>query len=128
MDPTLYNIINQSEIERQLRSEERPGQTLNQSDSQTLVGGRPTVQNALAHNRQGTRLKGLLCYAGLAILFGLMLLVWSADRFIEGAAATAQHLGVPSLLIGMVTIGFGLMLCLVYVAYAALLFWPVVGR
>jgi len=66
--------------------------------------------------------------AGLAILFGLMLLVWSADRFIEGAAATAQHLGVPSLLIGMVTIGFGLMLCLVYVAYAALLFWPVVGR
>jgi cation:H+ antiporter len=45
--------------------------------------------------------------AGLAILFGLILLVWSADRFIEGAAATAKHLGMPSLLIGMVIIGFG---------------------
>ena len=45
--------------------------------------------------------------ACLAILFGLILLVWSADRFIEGAAATAKHLGMPSLLIGMVIIGFG---------------------
>lgn len=45
--------------------------------------------------------------ASLAILFGLILLVWSADRFIEGAAATAKHLGMPSLLIGMVIIGFG---------------------
>ena len=45
--------------------------------------------------------------ASLAILSGLILLVWSADRFIEGAAATAKHLGMPSLLIGMVIIGFG---------------------
>jgi len=45
--------------------------------------------------------------ASLAILAGLILLVWSADRFIEGAAATAKHLGMPSLLIGMVIIGFG---------------------
>ncbi|PXX93858.1 calcium/sodium antiporter [Marinobacter vulgaris] len=42
-----------------------------------------------------------------AIIAGLVLLVWSADRFIEGAAATAKHLGMPSLLIGMVIIGFG---------------------
>ena len=42
-----------------------------------------------------------------AIFAGLVLLVWSADRFIEGAAATAKHLGMPSLLIGMVIIGFG---------------------
>lgn len=42
-----------------------------------------------------------------AIIAGLALLVWSADRFIEGAAATAKHLGMPSLLIGMVIIGFG---------------------
>ena len=42
-----------------------------------------------------------------AIIAGLILLVWSADRFIEGAAATAKHLGMPSLLIGMVIIGFG---------------------
>lgn len=45
--------------------------------------------------------------ASLAILAGLILLVWSADRFIEGAAAIAKHLGMPSLLIGMVIIGFG---------------------
>ncbi|MDV2080274.1 calcium/sodium antiporter [Marinobacter xestospongiae] len=42
-----------------------------------------------------------------AILAGLVLLVWSADRFVDGAAATAQHLGMPTLLIGMVIIGFG---------------------
>jgi len=42
-----------------------------------------------------------------AIILGLVLLVWSADRFVEGAAATAKHLGMPTLLIGMVIIGFG---------------------
>ncbi|NWN89967.1 calcium/sodium antiporter [Marinobacter adhaerens] len=42
-----------------------------------------------------------------AIIAGLVLLVWSADRFVEGAAATARHLGMPTLLIGMVIIGFG---------------------
>ncbi|SFR59342.1 cation:H+ antiporter [Marinobacter daqiaonensis] len=43
----------------------------------------------------------------LAIAAGLILLVWSADRFVEGAAATASHLGMSPLLIGMVVIGFG---------------------
>lgn len=42
-----------------------------------------------------------------SILAGLVLLVWSADKFVEGAAATAKHLGMPTLLIGMVIIGFG---------------------
>lgn len=42
-----------------------------------------------------------------AIALGLVLLVWSADRFVDGAAATAQHFGMPQLLIGMVVIGFG---------------------
>lgn len=42
-----------------------------------------------------------------AIVAGLVLLVWSADKFVEGAAATAKHLGMPTLLIGMVIIGFG---------------------
>ncbi|MFV8570008.1 calcium/sodium antiporter [Marinobacter sp. SBS5] len=42
-----------------------------------------------------------------AIILGLILLVWSADKFVEGAAATAKHLGMPTLLIGMVIIGFG---------------------
>lgn len=42
-----------------------------------------------------------------AILCGLVLLVWSAGRFIDGAAATAVHAGLSSLLIGMVVVGFG---------------------
>jgi cation:H+ antiporter len=42
-----------------------------------------------------------------AVVSGLLLLVWSADRFVEGAAATARHFGMPALLIGMVIVGFG---------------------
>jgi len=42
-----------------------------------------------------------------AILGGLGLLVWSADRFVEGAAATARHAGMSALLIGMLVVGFG---------------------
>jgi cation:H+ antiporter len=42
-----------------------------------------------------------------AIVGGLILLVWSADRFVEGSAATARHFGMPPLLIGMVVVGFG---------------------
>ena len=48
-----------------------------------------------------------MALAVLAIIGGFALLVWSADRFVEGAAATAQHAGMPSLLIGMVVVGFG---------------------
>lgn len=45
--------------------------------------------------------------ASLAIFVGLALLVWSADRFVEGSAVTAGHFGMPPLLIGMVVVGFG---------------------
>jgi cation:H+ antiporter len=45
--------------------------------------------------------------AFLAIASGLALLVWSADRFVEGSAATARYFGMPPLLIGMVVVGFG---------------------
>ncbi len=43
----------------------------------------------------------------VALVCGLVLLVWSADRFVDGAAATARHAGMPLLLVGMVVIGFG---------------------
>jgi cation:H+ antiporter len=33
--------------------------------------------------------------------------LWSADRFVEGAASTARHFGMSPLLIGMVVVGFG---------------------
>ncbi|GAA3963786.1 calcium/sodium antiporter [Allohahella marinimesophila] len=43
----------------------------------------------------------------IALIAGLAVLVWSADRFIDGAVATAAYAGMPPLLIGMVVIGFG---------------------
>lgn len=45
--------------------------------------------------------------AFLALIFGLALLVWSADLFVDGSAASARHFGMPPLLIGMVIVGFG---------------------
>lgn len=42
-----------------------------------------------------------------AVIAGLILLVWSADRFVAGASAVASHFGMPPLLIGMVILGFG---------------------
>ncbi|WP_455211451.1 calcium/sodium antiporter [Kaarinaea lacus] len=43
----------------------------------------------------------------LAIAAGLALLVWSADKFVMGASATAYNLGVPTLIIGIIIMGFG---------------------
>ncbi|MCD6533308.1 MAG: calcium/sodium antiporter [Deltaproteobacteria bacterium] len=45
--------------------------------------------------------------AAAALIGGLLTLVWSADLFVEGAAGTARHFGMPPLLIGMVVVGFG---------------------
>lgn len=42
-----------------------------------------------------------------AVFVGLALLVWSADRFVVGACVTAERLGVPVLVIGMLLMGFG---------------------
>jgi cation:H+ antiporter len=44
---------------------------------------------------------------GVAILVGLVVLVWSADRFISGAAALADNMGVSPMLIGLTVVGFG---------------------
>ena len=43
----------------------------------------------------------------IAIFAGFALLVWGADRFVMGAAATARLLGVSPLLIGLTIVGFG---------------------
>lgn len=45
--------------------------------------------------------------AYIAVIGSLLVLVWSADRFVEGSAVAARHFGMPSLLIGMVIVGFG---------------------
>ncbi len=42
-----------------------------------------------------------------AVVLGLLLLVWSADRFVESSAGIALYAGIPPLLIGMVIVGFG---------------------
>jgi cation:H+ antiporter len=43
----------------------------------------------------------------VAIVVGLVLLVWSADRFVDGAVGVAQFFGMSTFLIGMVVVGFG---------------------
>jgi len=43
----------------------------------------------------------------IALVSGLVLLIWSADRFVEGSASAARHFGMPPLMIGMVIVGFG---------------------
>ena len=42
-----------------------------------------------------------------AIVAGLILLMWSSDTFVEGAAAVASHFKVSPFIIGMVIVGFG---------------------
>lgn len=43
----------------------------------------------------------------VAVLVGLSFLVWSADKFVDGAVGVARFLGMSTLLIGMVVVGFG---------------------
>ncbi|MCP1314863.1 MULTISPECIES: calcium/sodium antiporter [unclassified Halomonas] len=45
--------------------------------------------------------------AFLAVAIGLVLLIWSAEKFIDGAASLSKLLGLSPLLIGMLVIGFG---------------------
>ena len=40
------------------------------------------------------------------VIAGLILLIWGADRFVLGAAATARNLGVAPLLIGLTIVAF----------------------
>jgi cation:H+ antiporter len=42
-----------------------------------------------------------------AVLTGFLLLIWSADRFICGASATARNLNISPLIIGLTIVGFG---------------------
>lgn len=45
--------------------------------------------------------------SSVAILLGLVVLVWSADRFVLGASAVARNYGISPLIIGMTILGFG---------------------
>lgn len=43
----------------------------------------------------------------LALVLGLVVLVFSADRFVDGASSFARYCGVSSFLVGMLVVGFG---------------------
>lgn len=55
----------------------------------------------------------------LALILGFVALVWSADRFLSGAASTATHLGVSKLLIGLTVVSLGTSAPEILVAFAA---------
>ena len=44
--------------------------------------------------------------SSLAVIGGLVLLIWGADRFVHGAAAAARNLGVAPVLIGLTIVAF----------------------
>ena len=48
-----------------------------------------------------------LLYPLLAITGGFFVLLWGADRFVMGGAASARCLGVSPMIIGLTIIGFG---------------------
>lgn len=43
----------------------------------------------------------------VALVAGIAILVWSADKFVDGAVGVAEFCGMSTLLIGMVVVGFG---------------------
>ena len=44
---------------------------------------------------------------GIVLIVSLLILAWSADRFVDGSCGLARVLGVSPFLIGMVIVGFG---------------------
>lgn len=49
----------------------------------------------------------MLLYHSLAILLGLITLVWSSDQFVNSAASVAKLLGMSTLMIGLTVVSFG---------------------
>lgn len=58
-----------------------------------------------ASNSQKARIRRMLGNI-LEVIAGLALLIWGADRFVFGGAATARNLGVAPLLIGLTVVAF----------------------
>jgi len=49
----------------------------------------------------------MLFSASLAVIGGLCALVWSADRFVDGAASIAESFGVSKLMVGLTIVALG---------------------
>ena len=45
--------------------------------------------------------------AAAAILGGFIILIWSADLFVDGAASIAENMGMPPIIIGMTIVSLG---------------------
>ena len=60
-----------------------------------------------------------MLYYILGVIAGLLLLVWGADRFILGAAATARNFGVAPMVIGLTVVGIGTSAPEIFVSAAA---------
>ena len=43
----------------------------------------------------------------IAIIVGFAILIWGADRFVDGAANIARNFGVSPLIVGLTIVGFG---------------------
>lgn len=56
-----------------------------------------------------------------AVTVGIALLLWGADRFVDGAAAIAKNLHVPTMVIGLTVVSFGTSLPEILVASMAAL-------
>ncbi|MBL4607877.1 MAG: calcium/sodium antiporter [Pseudomonadales bacterium] len=48
-----------------------------------------------------------MLYPVLAVVFGIAALVWSADRFVHGAASMAKNFGISILIIGLTIVALG---------------------
>ena len=55
----------------------------------------------------------------LGLIVGFMTLVWSADKFLSGAASTAQNLGFSKILIGLTIVSIGTSAPEIFVAITA---------
>ena len=55
----------------------------------------------------------------LALIIGFMVLVWSADKFLSGAASTASNLGFSKMVIGLTVVSLGTSAPEILVALAA---------
>ena len=64
----------------------------------------------------------------LGLIVGFMALVWSADKFLSGAASTAQNLGMSKMVIGLTVVSIGTSAPEIFVAITATLSGnPVLG-
>ena len=96
---------------------ERPGAAL-QKDARLLLLGRSvppparTVSFFLLAGVKKQARTGLLdggsnMLSFVLLALGFALLVWGADRFVEGACAAARRLGIPSVVVGLTIVAIG---------------------